>query len=483
MLFEKNDEVRVRFAPSPSGYLHIGGARTAIFNWLFARHHQGKFLLRIEDTDFSRSDKKMVNAIFEGLQRLGLDWDEKVVYQSERLPLYQKICHQLIKNGKAYYCFCSQERLKKLRENKKKDRDSYFYDGRCRHLNKDDIQRFEAQNVPRVVRFRVEPGETNFNDEIHGSLTFDHKEIDDFVILRADNVPTYHLAVVVDDFDMRISHVIRGDDHLTNTPKQILLYQALDWKAPLFAHVPLILGIDKKRLSKRHGATSVIEFFNQGILENALFNFLALLGWSPGGDKEILSRSDLIEQFNLKNINKASAIFDGTKLAWFNSQYISLMTDEELYLALQPLLVSRKDLPSESFSSDYIKLAIKLLKSRLKALSDFVAYGYYFFKDPDKYDKAAVDKYWQDEGSVELLTKSKTCLAHLHNFSETTIEEAIRSLADTMNIGAGKLIHPIRVALTGFAVSPGLFELMATLGKEVTIRRIDKAIQYLISRG
>jgi glutamyl-tRNA synthetase len=316
---------------------------------------------------------------------------------------------------------------------------------------------------------------------VHGSLTFDNNEIDDFVILRSDNIPTYHLAVVVDDFEMKISHVIRGDDHLTNTPKQILLYQALGWKLPKFIHVPLILGSDKKRLSKRHGATAVTDFFNKGIVENALFNFLALLGWSPGDEKEILSRSELIERFDLKGINKASAIFDEAKLVWMNSQHINLMTDDALHQRLLPLFASSNDFDIRPFSAAYIKTAIKMLKSRIKVLPDIIKFGYYFFKDPAAYDETAVNKYWRGENVIESLIRSKTCLADLNNFSEKSIEDSLRSLAVEMEIGAGKLIHPIRLALTGFAVSPGLFELIAVLGKDVTIRRLDRAIQYLKS--
>jgi len=482
MLFENQKDIRVRFAPSPTGYLHIGGARTAIFNWLFAKKFQGKFLLRIEDTDFSRSSKEMVEAIYEGLNWLGLEWDDEVVFQSKRLHLYKKVCQQLIDDGKAYYCYCNQERLEQIRKSNKKDRASYFYDGHCRNLSEKEKQKLEKQNIPRVVRFRVDPGKTFFSDLVHGSLTFDNNEIDDFVILRSDNMPTYHLAVVVDDFEMKISHVIRGDDHLTNTPKQILLYQGLNWNIPKFAHLPLILGSDKKRLSKRHGAASVVDFENEGYLADAVFNYLALLGWSPGNNQEILDKQEMVRFFNLKNINKNNAIFDETKLAWVNSQYIAQKTDDEIYQKLLPLLKEKVEFGITNFSDQYIKTAVFLLKSRLKKISDFLEYGKYFFLDPDQYDEKAVKKHWRGEILIERMINSKEALNSIKIFNEENIEKAIRNLAEEMKISAAKLIHPARIALTGFAVSPGIFELIAILGKETSIRRLDKAINFLKER-
>ncbi len=478
MLFE-NNQVRVRFAPSPTGYLHVGGARTAVFNWLFARHLNGKFLLRVEDTDFSRSDKKMVQAIFDGLSWLGLDWDEDVIFQSERLKLYRNFCQQLVDSGNAYYCFCSQERLAELRDSNEKERGAYFYDKRCRTLSEEKKQEFEKQNIPRVVRFKVNPGKTFFKDEVHGSLIFDNDEIDDFVILRSDNIPTYHLAVVVDDFDKKITHVIRGDDHLTNTPKQVLLYHALNWTVPMFAHVPLILGSDKKRLSKRHDATSVSDFEKQGYLSEAMLNFLALLGWSPGNNQEVLDKQALIENFDLKSINKNPAIFDETKLAWMNSQYINKVCVDDLYEKLLPFLKTKEEFNINNYSEKYIKTSIEMLKSRLRTLTDFVDYGYYFFKDPDEYEEKAIKKHWRGENLIERLAESKSILANLKQFDEENIENSIRRLAENLNVGAGKLIHPIRIALTGAAVSPGIFELIAVLGKDITVRRLDKAVEFL----
>lgn len=473
MSIDKNDDVRVRFAPSPTGYLHIGGARTAIFNWLYARQRQGKFLLRIEDTDEARSDEKMVSAIYEGLKWLGIDWDEEPIFQSDRLESYQSIGRKLVESCKAYYCYCTREELAA------RNQDAFKYDGFCRNLSAEEIERREQENIPRVIRFRVEQGKTFFRDIVHGSLTFDNDEIDDFIILRSDLKPTYHLAVVVDDFDMRISHIIRGDDHLTNTPKQVLIYQALGWPLPKFAHVPLILGSDKKRLSKRHGATSVSEYENAGYLSDAMFNFLTLLGWSPKGNQEILSREELVSKFSLKGISKNSAIFDEAKLNWMNGKYISDMADEDILLAVQPIISKFDFIGSKQNDTRFLLKIISLLKSRVKNLNDFFVLGSYFFNDPEQYKENAVKKYWRVPGIVGLLEMAMSELADLANFDEVEIEQAIRALAVKKQTGAGAFIHPIRLAITGFGVSPGLFEIMEFLGKEAVLRRIGNAINWL----
>ncbi|MFZ5518138.1 MAG: glutamate--tRNA ligase [Candidatus Zhuqueibacterota bacterium] len=477
MLIEKNDEVRVRFAPSPTGYLHIGGARTAIFNWLYARQRHGKFLLRIEDTDAVRSNKIMVTAIFDGLKWLGIDWDEEPVFQSHRFENYQKICRDLVASGKAYHCYCTREELAA------RHRDAFKYDGFCRNLTAEEIEKHERENRPYVVRFKVQAGKTFFNDIVRGSLTFDNDEIDDFIILRSDLKPTYHLAVVADDFDMRISHVIRGDDHLTNTPKQVLLYQALGWPLPKFAHVPLILGADRKRLSKRHGATAISEYRTAGYLSEVMVNFLALLGWSPKANQEILPRQKLIEKFSLKAISRNSAIFDEAKLNWMNGQYIGQMTDEAIFQALTPVIEKVDFLGLKRDDKNYILKIISLLKSRVKNLNEFFTLGYYFFKDPEMYEDAAVQKYWNGAASAANLVSAKSALSMLDSFDEKQIENAIRSLAENQQKQSGEFIHPIRLAITGFGVSPGLFELMACLGKDVVLRRIQRAIAWLNNKS
>ena len=479
MFKEKTDTVRVRFAPSPTGYLHIGGARTAIFNWLFARHYNGGFLLRIEDTDFARSDVKMIQAIYDGLKWLGLDWDEQAVFQSTRLERYQQISQQLIENNQAYYCYCTQERLSQRKELGEKDERSYRYDGHCRNLSNEEKKSFESQGLPRVIRFKVEPGETRFNDEVHGSLTIDNNEIDDFIIIRSDGIPTYNFAVVVDDHDMEISHVIRGDDHLSNMPKQVMIYQALGLRQPKFAHVPLILGADKKRLSKRHGATSVSDYETAGYLPEAMLNFLSLLGWSPGNDREIMTKQELIDNFSLQGISKKSAIFDEVKLIWMNGQYINQISDDEILKKIVPLLKDKNFINELDINDVYIKRAISLLKPKIKKISDFADLGYYFFKDPDQYDQEAIKKYWQDQAVAARLDNTSKRLSGLDLFSATNIENIIRNLAEELGIAAAKLIHPIRLALTGFGVSPGLFEVMEVLGKEAVLRRINKAVKWI----
>jgi glutamyl-tRNA synthetase len=476
---EKTDIVRVRFAPSPTGYLHIGGARTAIFNWLFARHYNGNFLLRIEDTDFARSDVKMVQAVYDGLKWLGLDWDEKPVFQSTRLERYQQVSQQLIEDNKAYYCYCTQERLSQRKGLGEKDERSYRYDGHCRNLSNEEKMKLESQGLPRAIRFKVEPGETQFTDEVHGSLTIDNNEIDDFIIIRSDGIPTYNFAVVVDDHDMEISHVIRGDDHLSNTPKQVMIYQALGWQQPKFAHVPLILGSDKKRLSKRHGATSVSDYESAGYLPEAMLNFLSLLGWSPGDDREIMTKQEMIDKFSLQGISKKSAIFDEAKLIWMNGQYINQMSDDGILKKIVPLLKDKNLINELDINDVYIKRAISLLKPKIKKISDFVDLGYYFFKDPDQYDQEAIKKYWQDQAVAARLDNAGKRLSYLDAFSATNIENIIRNLAEELGIAAAKLIHPIRLALTGFGVSPGLFEVMEVLGKEVVLKRINKAVKWI----
>lgn len=476
MSTEKHDDVRVRFAPSPTGYLHVGGARTAIFNWLYAKQRQGKFLLRIEDTDEARSDEKMVAAIYDGLKWLGIDWDEAPVFQSQRVDLYQKICQSLIDSGHAYFCYCTREELAA------RNHDAFQYDGHCRNLSEEEVERREKQKIPRVIRFKVEPGETFFRDVILGSLTFDNNEIDDFIILRSDLKPTYHLAVVVDDFNMGITHIIRGNDHLTNTPKQVLIYRALNWKLPKFAHVPLILGPDKKRLSKRHGATSVSDYKNEGYLPDAMFNFLALLGWSPKGNQEILSQEEMIAKFSLKGISKNSAIFDETKLNWMNGRYISQMSDEDIYQAVKPMMEKFDFISSRQHDKNYLLKVISMLKTRVKNLNDFFVLGYYFFKDPEQYDEKVVEKHWHGNEVVKRLEWVHDDLAELESFQVKEIERTIRELAEKNQAGAGTFIHPIRLAITGYGVSPGLFEIMETLGKETVLRRISKAIDWLKQR-
>lgn len=464
--------VRVRFAPSPSGYLHIGGARTAIFNWLFAKKTNGKLLLRIEDTDAARSDLKLVEQITDALAWLGVKWDDDLIFQSTRLDLYRRFCYELLETDKAYRCFCSRERLESIR-------DRYGYDKRCRHLSVAEIRAHLNENSPYAIRLKIEEGITQFNDTVFGSLKFNNDELDDFVLLKSDGMPTYHLAVVVDDHDMNITHVIRGADHVSNTPKQVLIYNAFGWSIPLFTHVPLILGADRKRLSKRHGATSVLEYKHMGYHPDAVFNYLALLGWSPDDDREIMDKLEIMSAFSLGTISKTNAIFDEKKLQWMNSQYINRMSDTEIADQIIPGMIENGTLDRENIDRNYILKVIMLFKQKVRFLNDFATLGSYFFKDPDQYDVAAREKYWNEDQTIAWLRLVRDEMMQTQPFSADHIELTIRKLAQRSEISAAQLIHPVRLALTGFSVSPGLFELMDLLGRDAVIRRLDRAIKFL----
>lgn len=474
--------ISVRFAPSPTGYLHIGGARTAIFNWLFAKKHGGKFFLRIEDTDLQRSGEEMTRAILESLTWLGLDWEGEPVYQSQRFFIYQEYAQLLIKLGKAYRCFCAPEDIAAARERAKAEKQTFKYDGRCRHLTPREIQQNLAAGKPGAIRFAVQSGgATAFKDEVRDEVSFANETIDDFVILRSDGVPTYHLAVVVDDHEMGITHIIRGEDHISNTPKQVLLYNAFGWPLPVFAHVPLILGPDKSRLSKRHGATAVGEYETKGFLPEALFNFLARLGWSSGDDREIFSRDELTQLFDLAGISKSGAVFDEKKLEWMNGQYLSAASAERLEPLAQKVWSDAGIAPELQSDRDYLRRVIDLLKPKIKLVTEFAAQGSYFFCEPEQYDEAARAKHWQDPRTAEYLEQTAAQLEALPEFSTATTEAAIRALAETLGVAASKLIHPIRLALIGKGVGPSLFETMAVLGKTRVVARLQKAAQLLKS--
>ncbi|MFC2167959.1 glutamate--tRNA ligase [Acidobacteriota bacterium] len=383
--------VRVRFAPSPTGYLHVGAVRTCLFNWLFARHHHGKFLLRIEDTDAARSSDDMTQIILDGLKWLGLDWDEDLVFQSERMALYKERAEELVRKNKAYYCFCTPE---EIRERKKDKEQSWMYDKYCRALSTQEISRLKSEGRERAVRFSVPEGETSFGDLIHGQISVKNHTIDDFVILRRDGLPTYHLSVVVDDLEQKITHVIRGDDHISNTPKQIFLYDAFEKSPPEFAHLALILGPDKKKLSKRHGVTSVLQFQELGYFPLSLLNFLALMSWDPGDGERIYSLREMTMKFNLENISKSSPVFDGAKLEWFNGQIISQMNPDRLFLYVKAELKKtglwRDDLEAEK--KDWFFKLLNLLKERSRSVDDFERRGRPFLADDFEYEASAVEQ-------------------------------------------------------------------------------------------
>src|SRR5439155_10363498 len=404
---------RVRFAPSPTSYLHVGGARTALFNWLFARRHGGAFVLRFESTDVDRSSTEMVEGILDGLRWLGLDWDEGPhiggpygpYFQSERLDRYRALANALVESGSAYYCYCTTEDLKAKRDAAERGGAAWRYDRTCCRLSANDIASREARGLARAIRFRVPDGAMQFDDLVHGRIAFDGANIEDFVVVRSDGHPTYHLSVVSDDVEMAITHVVRGDDHISTTPKQILLYQAIGASLPQFAHVPLILGPDKKRLSKRHGATSVMEYARQGYVPEAMVNFLALLGWSPGGDREIFTRDELVASFGLEGISGGNAVFNPEKLDWFNAQHLARLAPHELAARLRPLLETA-GLWDAAYLGDrhaWFFAVIELLRPRVKRLDDFVTQGNYFFSETVQYDPAAVDKYLRADDMDEHL--------------------------------------------------------------------------------
>jgi glutamyl-tRNA synthetase len=476
---------RVRFAPSPTGFLHIGGARTALFNWLFARRHGGTFILRIEDTDAERSSADMTTGILDSLRWLGLDWDEGPIVggphapylQSERLPKYRAVVDRLLSAGRAYRCYCRPEDLKAKRDAAEAAGGGWIYDRTCRSLTPAEIGAREAARVPSAVRFLVPPGETTFVDRVRGRITVAHDHIEDFVIARSDGHPTYQLSVVVDDVEMRITDVVRGDDHISNTPKQVLLYQAMDADVPSFAHVPLILGPDKKRLSKRHGATSVGEYEAQGYLPEAMVNFLALLGWSPGsGDEEVFSRDELVARFTLEGISGGNAVFNPEKLDWFNQQHIARLSAAEIVRRLRSDLESAGlwDPAFDGSRRDWLHAVVDLVKPRARKLADLVPQLRPFIADRIDRDPAAIDKHLSSPEVVSLVSQWRDRLRTVEPFDPSTLETALRALADERGLKAGVLIHATRVAVTGQAVSPGIFDVLALMGRARVVQRLSE---------
>jgi glutamyl-tRNA synthetase len=475
---------RVRFAPSPTGYLHVGGARTALFNWLYARRHGGTFILRIEDTDTERSSDDMTAGILSSMRWLGLDWDEgpevggphAPYLQSARRERHLEHAKALVESGAAYYCYCTTESLQARRAAAEAAGGAWMYDRTCRSLPADEIARREAAGMPRVVRMFVPETDTTFDDCVHGRISVPHTTIEDFVIVRSDGSPTYQLSVVSDDIDMQVTHVVRGDDHISNTPKQILLYRALGATVPTFAHVPLILGPDKKRLSKRHGATAVGEYEAQGYLPEAMINFLALLGWSPGsGDQELFTREELVSRFTLEGISGGNAVFNPDKLDWFNQQYIAKMSTEEFVDAARPHLQSAF-LWRDNFDTTWLSAVLALIKPRSKRLTDVAPQFRLFVVDAVERDPAAVAKHLGDEMARGHLAALRERLSDVEPFTAVAIEPVLRALAEERGIKAGALIHGARVAVTGQTVSPGIFEVLELVGRERVLARIDAAL-------
>jgi len=476
------DSVRVRFAPSPTGYLHVGGARTALFNYLYARKTGGVFVLRIEDTDRERSTDESTRTILDGMTWLGLAWDEGPVHQADGLARHQADAGRMLAEGKAYRCFCTPEELAAKREALKNE---YRYDRACYAIPADESERRAAAGEPFTVRFRVPEGTTAWDDVVHGVTTFDNASLEDFIILRTAGTPIYNLAVVSDDVDMRITHVVRGDDHIANTPKQILLYQALGAAVPTFAHLPMILGPDGKKLSKRHGATAVGDYAGMGILPEALFNFLALLGWNPGDEREVMAADELVEAFSLERINKKAAVFDTEKLLWMNGQYLARKSAEEVLAMVGPELVAEGLVSPADVEArpPWLLALVDLLKVRARSTLEIAPQARALLGETVAYDEAAVAKQWRDPATAERLLAVREALAGVEPWTPEAIEPVLREVAERLGVGLGKVAQPLRVALTGSAASPGIDQVLWLMGREKALRRIDAAVSLIESSG
>ncbi|HTD84442.1 MAG TPA: glutamate--tRNA ligase [Gemmatimonadaceae bacterium] len=473
---------RLRFAPSPTGYLHVGGARTALFNWLYAKQFGGEFLLRIEDTDKARSTEESTRAIFEGLEWLGLLWDDGVVYQGANLARHQADARRLLESGSAYRCFCTPAELEERRRDAEARKEAFKYDRRCDRLPREEVEHRVAAGMPFVVRFRVPEGTTAWDDLVHDRIEFPNKDIDDFVILRSDGTPIYNMAVVSDDIAMGITIVMRGDDHISNTPKQIQLYRALGAPLPTFAHLPMIHGLDGKKLSKRHGATAVGDYQHYGLLPGAMLNFLALLGWSPGGDREVMTVPEMIELFSVDGLQKKAAIFDPKKLEWMNGQHLSMIPLEELEPRVTPAIITARLATEEELVERrqwYLRL-LDLLRVRSRTIDDIVRQAGPYFLEDIEYDPEAVAKNWKDPAEAAgLLRATRDALAKSSEWTSEALETGLRELAASRGIAAGKVFQPLRVALTGLTVSPGIFEMLLQMGRDLSLKRIEKAIATL----
>jgi glutamyl-tRNA synthetase len=482
---------RVRFAPSPTGYLHVGGARTALFNWLFARHEGGTLLLRIEDTDVERNRPELVDGILEGLKWLGIEWDEGPFFQSQRLELYRAAAERLLANGSAFRCYCKAsayaggDTAREVLDGRESEGDDERPQAQekmacaCRELSDAERAAKDEEGLARAIRFLVpRTGATHFEDAVFGPREVPNAEIEDFVLLRSNGLPTYQLSVVVDDIAMGITHVIRGADHLSNAPKQVLIYQALGAAPPIFAHVPLILGPDRTRLSKRHGATSVGVYADEGFLPEAFRNFLALLGWSPGDNSEFIRTSELIERFSLSGVSRTNAIFDRPKLEWFNTQHLQKAPVDEILPYIEKELRRAGIWQHAWGGSDRVWFAhaVDLTRSRVRLLGDFTTWARAFFTDDFDYEAEARAKFWKDERLPSLLAKLADTLETLTEWNHDACDARLRGLATAEGVKAGLLINATRVAIVGRAVAPPLFETMVVLGKEKVINRLRRAV-------
>ena len=462
--------IKVRFAPSPTGELHLGGARTALFNWLYAKKHQGSFFLRIEDTDKERSKDIFTNQILDSLKWLGLDWDEPLVYQSGRMDRYKYYLNKLLDENKAYRCFCSKSDV----ENYKKD--SYaLYPGTCRNLTSEEVKSKLNQGISFTIRIKLEEGITAFDDLVYGAINTNNKELDDFIIARSDGSPTYNFTVVVDDFEMENSHVIRGDDHLSNTPKQLILYESLELNPPIFAHLPMILGPDKKRLSKRHGAPGVQSFADQGYFPDSILNYLALLGWNPKSEKEVMLTDELINGFSFQQVQKKGAVWDDKKLHWLSGQHVQNKTSQ---LLLEEIRLLESDWGKNADISQLINI-IDALKPRAKSLQEFILKSKFFFISPESFDESEMLKAWPNELTTEIVGEIEKVLVSVESWYPEILEKQLKSFATKNSYGVGKVIMPLRLAVFGSLDGPSVFDIMSILGKSETLNRIHSAISRM----
>lgn len=463
--------IKTRFAPSPTGYLHVGGARTALFSWLHARKHGGKYVLRIEDTDLQRSTAESINAILEAMTWLGLEYDEGPFYQTKRFDRYNEIIDELLVKGLAYRCNCSKERLDALREGQMERKEKPRYDGHCRGASVDASE-------PHVIRFRnPDEGAVVVDDQVRGKIVFDNNELDDLIIRRSDGSPTYNLTVVVDDFDMGITDVIRGDDHVNNTPRQINILKALGKQPPRYAHVPMILGSDGSRLSKRHGAVSVMEYRNQGILPEALLNYLVRLGWSYG-DEELFTLDQMVEFFAIEDVNKAASSFNTEKLLWINQHYIKQSEPTRIARLLSPLMGDLGIDPAEG--PDLVEVA-RQQQERAKTLVEMAEISAFFYRDFDEYEPKAAKKHLK-AAALEPLQQLLEKLAGLDDWAGEKLHQVVREVSESLSLNMGKVAQPLRVAVAGRAASPGIDVTLELVGREACLRRIDKALAYINHR-
>ncbi|MEE9365222.1 MAG: glutamate--tRNA ligase [Dehalococcoidales bacterium] len=482
--------VRVRFAPSPTGFPHVGNIRTALFNWLYARHTGGTFIIRIEDTDVARKVEGALDAILGGLRWLGLDWDEGPevegkygpYFQSQRLDLYREAAQRLVKQGDAYQCYCSQERLAEMRAEQQKKKQSIGYDRHCRNLNGDERRQKEAEGITPVVRFRMPlEGQTGFTDVIWGDVVVENSTLDDYVLLKSDGYPTYHLANVVDDHLMEISHVLRAEEWLPSVPRHKRLYEALGYEMPQLAHLPMILGPDRSKLSKRHGAVSITEYHERGYLPETMVNFLALLGWSLDDKTDIISRDELIKNFSLERISKTAAIFNHEKLDWMNGVFLRELSHEELLPKVMPFL--ERGLPEvvkRPVSKEYVSRIVPLIRERINTLAEAATYADFFFLDELEYDASLlIGKKMTAETTLKALKSAQEKLSLLESFDHDSLEGTLRPLAEELGLKAGQLFSPLRVATTGRTAAPPLFETMVALGKDRCLKRIGVAVGKL----